>query len=185
MSRSLGDHGVAEVGVTAEPVMVTDAITPEDEMLILASDGVWEFITSQEAVAICQAKHPNATAATKALIKESAARWKSAEGNYRDDISAIVVFLPIFDGLSESLTGKPAGGKAATHTFVQDADGAAVLARQSGSSASDGSTSGIELHSGQIGEIALEQQPGPGSPADFTKRRLSMASGMTEEAPEV
>ena len=24
MSRSLGDHGVAEVGVTAEPVMVTD-----------------------------------------------------------------------------------------------------------------------------------------------------------------
>ena len=27
MSRSLGDHGVAEVGVTAEPVMVTHAIT--------------------------------------------------------------------------------------------------------------------------------------------------------------
>lgn len=104
---------------------------------------------------------------------------------YRATTSTRQVFLPIFDGLSESLTGKPAGGKAATHTFVQDADGAAVLARQSGSSASDGSTSGIELHSGQIGEIALEQQPGPGSPADFTKRRLSMASGMTEEAPEV
>ncbi len=46
-------------------------------------------------MAICQAKHPNATAATKALIKESAARWKSAEGNYRDDISAIVVSTPV------------------------------------------------------------------------------------------
>jgi len=97
MSRSLGDHCVAEVGVTAEPEMVTDEITPEDTLLILASDGVWEFITSQEAVAICQAKYPNATAATKALIKESAAKWKAAEGNYRDDISAIVVGLPVLD----------------------------------------------------------------------------------------
>ena len=91
MSRSLGDHAVAEVGVTAEPVMLTEAITPEDEVLILASDGVWEFISSQEAVAICQSKHPNATAATKELIKQATARWKAAEGNYRDDISAIVV----------------------------------------------------------------------------------------------
>ena len=94
MSRSLGDHAVAEVGVTAEPVMLTEAITPEDEVLILASDGVWEFISSQEAVAICQTKHPNATAATKELIKQATARWKAAEGNYRDDISAIVVSTP-------------------------------------------------------------------------------------------
>ena len=43
---------------------------------------------------------------------------------------------------------------------------------------------------GEIGEIELEQPDAagnrsntPGSPADFTKRRLSMASGMTEEAP--
>ena len=93
MSRSLGDHTVAEVGVTAEPVMLTEAITPEDEVLILASDGVGEFISSQEAVAICQAKHSNATAATKELIKQATARWKAAEGNYRDDISAIVVVV--------------------------------------------------------------------------------------------
>ena len=48
MSRSLGDHGVAEVGVTAEPEMLIDEIRPEDTLLILASDGVWEFISSQE-----------------------------------------------------------------------------------------------------------------------------------------
>ena len=48
MSRSLGDHGVAEVGVTAEPEMLVDEIRPEDTLLILASDGVWEFISSQE-----------------------------------------------------------------------------------------------------------------------------------------
>jgi len=42
-------------------------------------------------VAICQSKHPNATAATKELIRQATARWKAAEGNYRDDISAIVV----------------------------------------------------------------------------------------------
>ena len=156
MSRSLGDHGVAEVGVTAEPEMVTNTITANDkvgppssewpllagrhpvttgcsdrlgrprgcsakrnrekeeaqrlrprreavspgarpqqtspasprigrpsptlhaliQVVILASDGVWEFITSEEAVAMCQSKHPNATAATKLLIRESNARWK-------------------------------------------------------------------------------------------------------------
>ena len=66
MSRSLGDHGVAEVGVTADPEIVEADITDQDSVLILASDGVWEFISSEEAVLICQTKHPNATAATKA-----------------------------------------------------------------------------------------------------------------------
>ena len=34
--------------------------------------------------------------AAELLIAESARRWKWAEGDYRDDITAIVVFLPCF-----------------------------------------------------------------------------------------
>eukprot|EP00908_Phaeocystis_cordata_P015042 Transcript_26156.p1 GENE.Transcript_26156~~Transcript_26156.p1 ORF type:complete len:435 (-),score=166.00 Transcript_26156:190-1494(-) len=169
MSRSLGDHGVAEVGVTAEPEMVVDQIGKEDTVIILASDGVWEFISSQEAVAIVQAKHPNATAATKALIKESTARWKSAEGNYRDDITAIVVFLPIFEEIEKAARNSTKG----KHTFVHDAEEADVSA----SRATDG------------GEIELQEQPpaaaeeagGEPSPPGFIKRRLSIAAGMTAE----
>ena len=57
-----------------------------------------EFVTSEEALAIVQAKAGDASAAAKALIRESSARWKAMEGNYRDDI-AIVVFLPVLEGL--------------------------------------------------------------------------------------
>ena len=92
------------------------------------------------------------------------------------------MFLPIFDDLAESLKGQQAGGAAATHTFVQDADETAVC--HNGHGASDSAPGEIEPRSAEIGEIAFEQRPGSGAPADFTRRRLSMASGMTMEAHE-
>ena len=108
---------------------------------MLASDGVWEFISNEEAIAIV-AKHPNAQegcvaslineatltptltptltliltlsltlsqtltmplalalnltlTSCVALIKESTERWRKEEGTYRDDITAIVVHLPL------------------------------------------------------------------------------------------
>ena len=84
--------------------------------------------------------------------------------------------------LAESLKGQQAGGAAATHTFVQDADETAMC--HNGHGASDSAPGEIEPRSAEIGEIALEQRPGSGAPADFTRRRLSMASGMTMEAHE-
>ena len=101
---------------------------------------------------------------------------------YRAATRAHQVFLPIFDDLAESLKGQQAGGAAATHTFVQDADETAVC--HSGHDASGSAPGEIEPRSAEIGEIALEQRPGSGAPADFTRRRLSMASGMTMEAHE-
>lgn len=47
MSRSLGDFIASELGVTAEPEVTRLNIGKEDRFIILASDGVWEFITSQ------------------------------------------------------------------------------------------------------------------------------------------
>jgi len=104
MARSIGDHGVAELGVHAEPEITETSLDSNDKVLILASDGVWEFIESQEAVDIVYKHKSNATAACKALINESAARWKKEEGNYRDDITAIVVFLPVIDSLEAAET---------------------------------------------------------------------------------
>ena len=105
MSRSLGDHAVSDIGVSAEAEMTQSEIVDSDRCLILASDGVWEFITSQEAVDIVYKHRKDATAACKALIKESARRWKETEGNYRDDITAIVVFLPLFSRIAKGGKG--------------------------------------------------------------------------------
>jgi len=93
MSRSFGDDVATSVGVTSIPVVTEHLITPEDKMVIWGSDGVWEFISSQEAcdlVANCK----NAEEACKLLVKESVARWKKEE-EVIDDISALVVFLDV------------------------------------------------------------------------------------------
>ena len=48
MSRSIGDSVGAHVGVTAEPEVVVQSMQPEDALMVIASDGVWEFLSSQQ-----------------------------------------------------------------------------------------------------------------------------------------
>lgn len=94
MARSIGDHAVKEVGVIAEPVVSYHEITPEDDFVIFATDGVWEFVNSQEAVRIVGDNlDRGATRACQALIEVAAAKWHDEEGDYRDDITALVVRL--------------------------------------------------------------------------------------------
>ncbi len=56
MARSIGDYAVKSIGVIAEPEITEYDIAPEDRFIILASDGVWEFLSSQEAVDIVKEK---------------------------------------------------------------------------------------------------------------------------------
>lgn len=95
MARSIGDHAVARVGVIATPVVSSHTVADEDEFLIIATDGVWEFISSEAAVEIIGANlSRGATKATQALIEAAAAKWHDEEGDYRDDITALVIRLP-------------------------------------------------------------------------------------------
>lgn len=94
MARSIGDHAVAAVGVIAEPVVTFHEIQDDDDFMILATDGVWEFIDSDEAVRIVgKHLHEGSTKACQALIEAAASKWHEEEGNYRDDITALVVRL--------------------------------------------------------------------------------------------
>ena len=52
------------------------------------------------------ARYKSATDACTALVQEAAACWKRFEGSYRDDITAIVVFLPFLEGEGEDMTDK-------------------------------------------------------------------------------
>ena len=47
MSRSLGDAVAAQVGVISEPELLEFEINGEDKFVVLASDGVWEFIENE------------------------------------------------------------------------------------------------------------------------------------------
>ena len=90
MSRSVGDLGFTKVGVTHEPTVSDRTIEHEDEWIIMASDGIWEFITNREAVEIVRKtwdEHKSATMCTRALINKAKDRWFEMEKIYRDDIT--------------------------------------------------------------------------------------------------
>ena len=91
------------MGVIPDPEILHSVSTPPskeggdgDLFVIVASDGVWEFIESVEACQLVN-RHKNATEACSALVLEAAQRWKRFEGSYRDDITAIVAFLPFLE----------------------------------------------------------------------------------------
>jgi serine/threonine protein phosphatase PrpC len=50
MTRSFGDKFGIQAGVTALPEILEFKIMEDDKFLIIASDGVWEHLSSQEVV---------------------------------------------------------------------------------------------------------------------------------------
>lgn len=103
MSRSMGDLAASQVGVSSEPEIIGHEITDEDKMLVLATDGVWEFLTNKCVIAsqcidllALHYESRNMEAGCDKLLHESVIRWKRANGRFEevvDDITFIVVFL--------------------------------------------------------------------------------------------
>lgn len=90
MSRSLGDSVAHTAGVSSEPQVLHRRLTSRDKMLILASDGLWEFVSNEEAVGMAAAREP--AKAVAALVEESHARWMREE-QVVDDTTIIVAHL--------------------------------------------------------------------------------------------
>lgn len=98
MSRSLGDAVAHSAGVTSEPEFVEYEFNPEgreDLILVLASDGLWEFMTDQEVMDMAlQTTEPRY--AVDKLISEANERWM-AEEQVIDDTTVCVAFLGGFN----------------------------------------------------------------------------------------
>jgi serine/threonine protein phosphatase PrpC len=93
MTRSIGDKISKAVGVISDPEVIFRRLCPEDKFIILASDGVWEHIDSQEAVGIVSKYFDDNREddVALALVAEAAKKWNKDE--YVDDITVVVVFL--------------------------------------------------------------------------------------------
>ena len=65
------------VGVNAVPEITELHMNPSDKVIVLASDGVWEFISNEEAANIIMPhyKSNSAEKAAEAIIKEAIKRW--------------------------------------------------------------------------------------------------------------
>ena len=93
MSRSFGDAVAATVGVTSEPEIIEHTLGPTDKIVIVASDGVWEFVSNEEAMAIVSPHYRkmNPELAVEQLCARARYRWQDEE-EVIDDITAVVLF---------------------------------------------------------------------------------------------
>lgn len=90
----------------AEPTILVQKLYPEDQFLIFASDGLWEQLSSQEAVDIVQNYPRNGIARklVKAALHEAAKKRemrysdlkkidRGVRRHFHDDITVVVLFL--------------------------------------------------------------------------------------------
>ena len=68
----------------------------EDKFIVIASDGVWEFLKNEEVADIVLPffEKKNAEGAAEALVREAYRRWKSEE-DVIDDITCVILFLDV------------------------------------------------------------------------------------------
>ena len=94
-TRSLGDHVAEMVGVYAEPEILTWKLSKNDKFMVIASDGVFEFLTSQSVVdAIAKFKNP--LEAAKHVVSEAYRLWLTYDDR-TDDITIIIVLFDKFE----------------------------------------------------------------------------------------
>ena len=94
MSRSFGDRVAATVGVISEPEIKEFDFDEGDKFMIIASDGIWEFISSQECVEIIKDFYEknDLKGCAEFLYEESSKRWIKEE-EVIDDTTLILVFF--------------------------------------------------------------------------------------------
>lgn len=135
-TRSLGDSVAEEVGVIGEPEVETLALREDHAFFVIASDGVWEFLTSQAVVDLVD-KHSEPSAAAMSVCVESYKAWLTTEAR-TDDITIIVIEVKLGKGLSTPSSPGPSLSKSPSrasglgsgrNSFSADGSGGAAINR--------------------------------------------------------
>jgi len=87
--RSLGDAVAHTAGVISTPEFTERELNPEsDKFLVVATDGLWEFVDNKETVEMADS-HLTPSEAVESLVKEASLRWMREE-QVIDDTTVIV-----------------------------------------------------------------------------------------------
>jgi len=116
MSRSFGDEIGRGVGVICEPDIdrfeISDppyADASDGQYIVVASDGIWEFLENDDVMEIIYECGGDLTLACDTLIERSRNAWIEEEGEVIDDCTAIVLHIaPEGGGESQSAGGDTA-----------------------------------------------------------------------------
>ena len=94
MTRSFGDRVAATAGTISIPEIKEFNFDVDDKFFIIASDGIWEFINSEECIDMIYPFYlkNDLKGCCECLYKEAKKRWIDEE-EVIDDITIILVFL--------------------------------------------------------------------------------------------
>ena len=84
VTRAFGDHSLRRSGLSAEPHIVKHTLQPFEKFLVIASDGIWDELSDQDAVNYCNEEMP-ANKISQMIMKTA------IDKGSKDNISVIVV----------------------------------------------------------------------------------------------
>lgn len=90
-TRSIGDSVAENLGIFAEPELMIRVLRPSDRVVIVASDGVFEFLTMKQCVEIAML-YDDPQHAARALVGEAYKMWITRELR-SDDITIVVAYV--------------------------------------------------------------------------------------------
>ena len=99
-TRSLGDSVAESCGVCADPEVLAWKLSPFDKYVIIASDGLFEFLTSQAVIDIIS-KFENVIDGAKYVVAEAYRLWLTYDER-TDDITMIVIKIEDMQEVSTS-----------------------------------------------------------------------------------
>eukprot|EP01031_Cornospumella_fuschlensis_P035742 gene35742-43354_t len=108
-TRSLGDLLAEECGVVPEPEILEREVRSQDKFIVIASDGVFEFLTNQMVTEIL-ARYEDPLEGCKAVVASAYHMWLQYEVR-TDDISIIALYIQdvrsnnVYDSNSSFYTG--------------------------------------------------------------------------------
>jgi serine/threonine protein phosphatase PrpC len=94
LSRAIGDSMAHSIGVTHIPEITSLTLSHDHAFLLVCSDGVWEFISPQEAVNLVSEFTPQqAQQAAEKLATLAWRKWLVEERQRVDDITVVLAYL--------------------------------------------------------------------------------------------
>eukprot|EP00826_Nyctotherus_ovalis_P064609 TRINITY_DN9481_c0_g1_i6.p1 TRINITY_DN9481_c0_g1~~TRINITY_DN9481_c0_g1_i6.p1 ORF type:complete len:170 (+),score=31.37 TRINITY_DN9481_c0_g1_i6:811-1320(+) len=89
LSRALGDDVYKSVGVISQPELHVDTVEDAKQFVVIASDGVWEFLKDEEVGEIVQKSSRGAWDVVNAAHE----KWMKFNKQVADDITCVVYFF--------------------------------------------------------------------------------------------
>ncbi|KAH7431473.1 hypothetical protein KP509_08G050200 [Ceratopteris richardii] len=93
MARAFGDFCLKDFGLISEPEVTHHKLSPNDQFVVLATDGVWDVLSNKEVVEVVSSAPTRATAA-RSLVETAVRAWRLKYPNSKvDDCAVVCLYL--------------------------------------------------------------------------------------------